>query len=131
MFHLAILKPKYYNMILNGTKPIESRFSFNKIAPYKKVCVGDVIYLKQTGKPVGAKCRVERAEFFELTPNVVEEIRVKYGKLIGTDKVEDWQSTKNKKFGTLIWVKDVQKIDSIEVPRSNGSAWFMLKTDLK
>ena len=130
MFHLAILKPKYYNMILNGSKPIESRFSFNKIAPYKKVCVGDTLYLKQTGKPVDVKCEVERVEFFELTPAIVEDIRLNYGRLIGTDNVKDWESTKQKKYGTLVWVKNVKKIKPIVVPRSNGAAWFVLENDL-
>ena len=40
----------------------------------------------------------------------VEEIRVMYGKQIGTDTFEDWQSTLQKKYGTLVWLKNVMRI---------------------
>ena len=48
MFHIAILRKKYFNLILSGKKTIESRFSYNKIAPYKQVEVGETIYLKES-----------------------------------------------------------------------------------
>lgn len=131
MYHIAILKPKYFNMILNGTKPIESRFSINKIAPYGVVSVGDVIYLKKTGCAVSNRCKVKRVEYFNLTPQVVEDIRLKYGELIGTSEPKDWESTKQKKYGTLIWIENVESIQPINVPRSNGNAWFVLDAELK
>lgn len=130
MFHLAILRQPFFNMILDGQKTIESRFSFNKIVPYQTVNVGDIIYLKETGKQVTAKCKVSDVKFFELTPQIVEDIRMKYGKQIGTDQFEDWETTKTKKYCTLIWICDIEKIKPISVPRSNGGGWFVLKQDL-
>ena len=46
MKHLAILRQPFFDMVLNGEKTIESRWSMNKIAPYKKVNIGDEILLK-------------------------------------------------------------------------------------
>lgn len=113
-------------MVLNGEKTIESRWSMKKIAPYKKVNVGDDIYLKLTGCPVTAKAKVKNVEFYELTPKIVESIRIKYGKEIGTDKFKDWKTTLNKKYCTLIWLEKVEKTPPLNVPKSNGAGWLII-----
>lgn len=97
-------------MILKGSKTIESRFSFNKVVPYQKVKIGDEILLKETGKDVTAKAIAKDVNYFELTPQIVEQIRLKYGKEIGTDKFANWETTKIKKYCTLIWLADVKKL---------------------
>ena len=121
MKHLAILRQPFFDMVLNGEKTIESRWSMNKIAPYKKVNIGDEILLKLTGQPATATAKVKDVKYYELTPDIVEDIRIKYGKQIGSDKFEDWESTLQKKYCTLIWLEDVKTIKPLEVPRSNGS----------
>lgn len=130
MYHLAILKNQFLNMILAGTKTIESRFSFNKIAPYNKVSVNDTIYFKESGGQVVAKAKIKDVKYYQLTPSIVEDIRVKYGKNIGTDYFEDWKTTLTKKYCTLIWLEDVEKLTPFTVPRSNGTAWFVLDKPL-
>ena len=127
MKHLAILRQPFFDMVLNREKTIESRWSMNKIAPYNKVNVGDEILLKLTGHPVTATAKVQDVKYYELTPEIVEDIRIKYGKQIGTDKFEDWGSTLQKKYCTLIWLEDVKTIKPLEVPRSNGAGWIVLK----
>lgn len=127
MKHIAILRQPFFDMVLSGEKTIESRFSMNKIAPYGKVKVGDEILLKLTGKPVTAVTRVKAVKYYELTPELTEIIREEYGKEIGTDKFDDWQSTLEKRYCTLIWLDKVKKIDPIEVPRSNGAGWLVIK----
>ena len=44
-----------------------------------------------------------------------------------TDMFEDWESTLQKKYCTLIWLEDVKTINPLEVPRSNGAGWIVLK----
>ena len=129
MKHIVILKEKYYNMIISGEKTIESRWSMNKCAPYKKVAVGDELLIKQMGKPVTLTAKVSNVMFFELTPKLVDELRVKYGKQIGTDKKEDWESALNKKYATLVWLKDVKEVDEIIVKRSNGAGWIVCENE--
>lgn len=109
MKHIAILRQPFFNMVLSGEKTIESRWSQNKCAPFNKVKVGDTIYIKQTGCAVTATAKVKDVKYYNLTPEIVEQIRIKYGKQIGTDKFEDWESTLNKKYCTLIWLSDVTK----------------------
>lgn len=127
MKHIAIFRQPFFDMVLNGEKTIESRWSMNNVAPYKKVDVGDEILLKITGHPVTACARVKDVKYFELTPQIVEEIRVKYGKQIGTDKFKDWQATLQKKYCTLIWLEDVKRIEPVQVPRSNGAGWMVVE----
>lgn len=127
MEHLVILKQKYFEMVLSGEKTIESRWSMNKCAPYEKVGVGDTIWLKETGKDVTVCATAGRVEFFELTPEIVDQIRIEHGKEIGTDKFEDWQGTLHKKYCSLIWLEDVKRVDPIKVKRSNGAGWIVLK----
>ena len=127
MQHIAILKQPFFDMVLSGEKTIESRWSMVKVAPYKKVSVGDKILLKETGKDVTATANVRKVQFYELTPEIVEDIRIKYGKQIGTDKFEDWKSTLQKKYCTLIWLDEVTPVAPIKVKRSNGAGWIVLK----
>lgn len=126
MKHIAILKQPFFNMILSGEKTIESRWSMNKVAPYNKVNIGDEILLKETGKDVTAIAEVKDIRYYELTPQIIEDIRIKFGKEIGADKFEDWQSTLQKKYCTLIWLDNVKKINPIKVPRGNGAGWIVL-----
>ena len=127
MKHIAILRQPFFDMVLNGEKTIESRWAMHKVAPYGKVKVGDEILLKETCKDVTATAKVGEVKFYELTPEIVEEIRKQYGKQIGTDKFEDWQGTLQKKYCTLIWLEDVKRINPIKVPRSNGAGWILVK----
>lgn len=127
MQHIAILRQPFFDMVLSGKKTIESRWSNNKIAPYGKVSVGDTILLKETGKMVTAIAKVSKVQYYQLTPSIVEDIRAKYGKQIGTDKFEDWQSTLHKKYCTLIWLKDVEVVEPLPVKRSNGAGWIVVK----
>jgi len=56
--HLAIFIEPYLDLIFKGKKTIESRFSINKILPYHKIQIGDVILLKKSsGKIEGATAR--------------------------------------------------------------------------
>ena len=127
MKHIAILRQPFYDMILRGEKTIESRWSQKKIAPYQKIKKGDTILFKLTGKDVTAKVKVEKVKFFELTPIIAEQIAIEYGKQIGVEKFEDWQTTKQKRYCTLIWLKDVTAIEPIKVQRSNGAGWIVLE----
>lgn len=125
MNHIAILKQPFFDMVLNGEKTIESRWSMNRIAPYGKVSKGDLIFLKESGKQVTATARVADVKYFRLDPGEADEIRAKWGKEIGTDKFENWESIREKRFCTLIWLSDVTKIRPIIVPRSHGAGWII------
>lgn len=127
MKHIVILRQPYFNMVVSGEKTIESRFSMHKVAPYGKVSIGDEILLKETGKDVTATAKVKDVKYYKLTPEIVEEIRIQYGKQIGTDRFEDWESSLQKRYCSLIWLTNVKQIEPIKVERSNGAGWLIVK----
>ena len=127
MKHIAVVRPPFYDMILNGEKTIESRWSLNKCAPYKKVNKDDVIYLKLPGKSISAIAEVEKVEFYELNVSLTEKIKILYGKEIGIHKFENWEIYKNKKYLTLIWLKNVRKIEPLEIKKKNKAGWATIK----
>lgn len=126
MKHLAILKQPFLDMILSGEKTIESRWAMHKIAPFNKLSVGDEILLKETSKDVIATAKVKDFKYFELTPKVADEIKQKYGKEIGVYKFENWENYRNKKYCTLIWLENVEKVKPFKVKRSNGAGWLII-----
>ena len=126
MRHLAILKQPFLNMILSGEKTIETRWAMHKIAPYNKLRVGDEILLKETCKEVIATAKVKDFKYFELTPQIADEIKQKYGKEIGVYKFENWENYRNKKYCTLIWLDNIEKVKPFKVKRSNGAGWIVI-----
>lgn len=99
----------------------------HRVDPYNRVSVDDEILLKETGKDVTATAKVKDVKYFGLTPQIVEDIRIKYGREIGTDKFEYWQTIYQKKYCTFTWLKDVKEINPTKVQRSNGAGWIALK----
>ena len=64
-YHLAILSQGWIELILNGTKTIESRFSKARSAPFGKVNAGDVVFMKESSGLVKGTFRVGKVESFE------------------------------------------------------------------
>lgn len=115
MEHLAIMDKDTINKILNGTKTIESRFSKNKISPYHKVKVGDIVYLKEGGKEIIACFIVDKVIYFDnLNKDKVLEIKAKYGKEINADD-SYFKIKESSSYGTLMYVKDPKRIEPITV----------------
>ena len=131
MEHLAILSKKFnlLNRILSGEKTIESRWYKFKKAPFKLIKVDENIYFKETGSPVNVKAKVKDTLFFEnLTPEKIKEIFLKYQKQIGTD-ISYLEQIKDKKFCSLIFLKEVKKIGPFEINKKgygNMTAWITI-----
>ncbi len=127
MKHLAVVRQPFYDLIINKTKTIESRWSLNKCAPYEKINKGDIIFFKQPGKMATATAQVKDVKFFELTPSLADEIKKKYGKEIGTEKFNDWETYRNKKFLTLIWLENVKRIEPRAFNKKGRAGWMLVK----
>lgn len=93
MQHIVILRQPFFEWCFLVKRLLKADGSMNKVAPYGKVSIGDKILLKETGKDVTAIAIVKDVKYYELTPEIVEEIRLCYGKQIGTDKFVDWETT--------------------------------------
>ena len=124
MNHIAIMNSKdYIDKILNKEKIIESRFSKNKITPYNKINVGDTIYLKESGKDITAKFKVEKVLYFDnLNSNKIKKLKKEYNKyVVAPDSY--WDSKINSNYGTLIYIKDPENIGSIKINKKSRNAF--------
>jgi len=130
MEHLAILRQPFLDSILSGEKTIESRWYKFKKAPFGMIKKGEIVYFKEAGKNVSAKAEVEKALFFDgLDAEKIRQIIEKYGGRIGIDFSYE-EKVKDKKFCTLIFVKNVCKIAPFEIDKKgygNMAAWITLK----
>ncbi len=130
MDHLAIVRQPFFGMILSGEKSIESRWYRSRKAPFGNIRAGETVYLKEPGKPVSAKCEVEKALFFEhLDKAKIEGIIKKYGSRIGIS-LSRLGMVKDKKFCTLIFIKNVRRLKTFKISKKghgNMCAWITLK----
>ncbi len=124
--HLVILKKPYLDAILEGRKQVESRFSRAKPAAFGRLVVGDRLFLKVSSGPVCATARVAAIEGFEgLTPPKIIGLKKQYNRyILGSD--EYWRSKSDSKFGLLVWLKDVRRIEPIQIAKKDWRAWVIL-----
>lgn len=123
--HLAVMVEPFLRYILDGTKTIETRFSKNLIAPYRRIAPGDLVFLK--AGPVVASFRAASVECVDL--NDYERVRLRecYSKEICADD-EFWDQRDDRNYATLIGIEDVQRLTPVAVPKHDRRGWLVLRT---
>ena len=125
-YHLVILKKPYLEAILEGRKRIESRFTRTRRSYFGRVFTGDVLFLKESSGPVCGVASVSKVKnFADLTREKVFEIKRRYNHdIAGRD--EHWQSKADCRFGVLVWLVDVKRIESVRIDKKDWRAWVVL-----
>ena len=142
-YHLAILTPGWIELILDGSKTIESRFTKVRCAPFGKVHEGNIVYLKESGGLVKGMFTVAKVEMFEnLKLRQIHDLYMKHkeaifasnfpvevsGFPISYDPPEKWLTAKH---ATLIHVSDPIAFENPFGYRQSGrSAWLVLDAPL-
>ncbi len=119
--HLAIFRPDLAEAVLAGEKTIETRFSIHKIAPYGVISVGDLVFIKPSGREIIGQFRVKKVIFMEgLEANDVTEIFKRY-------KVEI-NSKLSAKFATIIFITESERLitSPIKIKKSDRRGWVVL-----
>ena len=136
-YHLAILAPGWTELILDGSKTIESRFTKVRCAPFGKVHEGDSVYMKESGGLVKGMFTVAKVETFEhLTDAQICDLFYKeYREQIFSSLSASMQRPPEKwltaKHATLIHVSDPIAFDKPFPYKQKGrSAWLVLDTPL-
>lgn len=130
--HLAIFTQSYLNLILSGKKTIESRFSVDKRAPYNKVSTGDIVIIKQSGGLIVGEFTAGKVYCIDIKKDDTDMKFCKsFSKEICSDIDENfWELRKNKKFATLIEIKELKQYDvprkCSEKPNKSMAGWFIL-----
>lgn len=126
--HLAIFKGNGGELILNGQKTIESRFSRAKIAPFGQVFSRELVYIKPSGKEIIGQFRVKKVICFEgLTAGDVKDIREIYGKEIAMDEIY-WKAKEAAKVATLIFIGESSRFLTapLKIPKKDLRGWVVL-----
>jgi len=129
--HLAVVNEPYLSYIENREKTIESRFTKNKIAPYKIIKTGDVVFMKKAGGPVQSFFIVKDAIFFENNPEILQNIKQDFTDQICASDESFWDARINKKYISLIGVDSVVKIDELKIDKKDKRAWLTFDNTYK
>ncbi len=129
MMHVAVLKKKYIELILDGTKRIECRLTKQARAPYGVIERGETIFIKQSGGPYRAVAKAGRVMCEGgLTPSRIREVRRVYGALLGGGGDKFWTMKSDCNYLTLIWLEDVIATDlGPKLKPLQGRAWVTME----
>ncbi len=132
--HLAILKQPWLDLILEGKKTIESRFTKIRCAPYGRINTGDVVYLKESGGPVKGQFTVSKVETYtDLTCEMLLDINRRYHRHIFVDPQFQgfWEKWSAAKYATLIHVDNVIAYQNpFPFQKKDARAWIVLDKPL-
>lgn len=126
--HLAIFKGEGAELILNGEKTIESRFSSRKNPPFGQISAGDLVYIKPTGKEIIGQFRVKKVIFYDgLTNEDLLEIKESLNDAIVQDN-DYWKAKLGSKYGTLIFIGESSRFITapVKIPKKDLRGWVVL-----
>ncbi len=123
--HLGIFTEPYLTYMLDGKKTIESRFSKNKIAPYEKIELGDIVLVKKSGGKVLAFFTIKEILFFDLEETPISEIRKKYEKELCVEEAF-WKQKEKSRYGTLIRIDQIERLKPFSISKKGMQTWIKL-----
>lgn len=124
--HLAIFVEPFLQYVLDGKKTVESRFSVNRCAPYRRVHPGDAIVLKRSGGPVVAICEVTQAWDYELDLTSWQEIRVQFTNALCAQDPSFWTDRKDASYATLLRIDHVTPLVPLVCAKQDRRGWVVL-----
>ena len=137
MHHIAIMNPawKLIPKILSGEKTIESRWYKHKVAPWNRVHAGDVVFFKNSGKPVTVTAEVRDVkQYSDLSPERVNEILKEYGTRDGINNADlpfYFDRFKNKRYCILVFLKNMNAVEQSFHVNKKGygmqAAWMVVE----
>jgi len=129
-YHVAILREPYLSLILNGKKTIESRFTKRRTAPFNKVSVNDLIYLKKSGGSILGTASVQSVQFFSnLNPQDISQIMNQYKAELQIQP-DFMELKRDSNYASLIWLKNVKRMQPIQFKKNNQLPWVLLEDRL-
>ncbi|HLZ24712.1 MAG TPA: ASCH domain-containing protein [Ktedonobacterales bacterium] len=130
-FHLAIFVPPYLDLILEGRKTAESRFSRLRIAPYGQVAAGDVLLLKRSGGPIAGICLIEHVWQFDLETIGLAPIRAEFAAALCATGDAFWQARTTARYATIMSLTHVRPIAPLPYSKRDRRGWVCLRTVLE
>jgi hypothetical protein len=125
--HLVVLHRRYLDLLLDGRKRVECRFSKIKRPPYEAVAPGDLLWLKLPSGPVEAVARAAECRFQTLRSGEdVRRIQRAHGDAISAPDEFYVEAASWARYCTLIWIETVLAIRPMTVYKPDQRAWAVL-----
>lgn len=124
--HLAVMTGLYLELLLDGTKTIESRFSRNRVAPFGQVYDGDIIFFKPAAGPITAVGLAGNVLHVDLGRVPLQQIADEYGTAIAPVDASFWSDRATARFATLVTMLDIVKTSPVTVSKRDRRGWVVL-----
>lgn len=127
--HLAIFTPPFLDLILDGKKTIEGRFSRVRCVPFEAIEEGDVVFMKESGGLVHGSFVVAKVETFRnLNSELLGDIERNYSKGLCADADSlYWKKRAGCKYATLLYVGSFQRFEKpFPFPKKDRRGWVVL-----
>lgn len=124
-YHLAILRNPWYQYLIAGLKPIESRWYKRKLVPYERIDISDIIFPKCAGRSMVNYC-VTLKGIANLEDHTADELRrLKEAICIDEDYIKKGEK-EEKTYLTLLYVDKIYKLTKpFEYKQSGQQAWIV------
>ena len=126
-WHLAVFVEPFLTYVLDGTKKVESRFSVNDAAPYRKVERGDVILIKSSGGPIVGIAEAANATSYQIDAVGLNDIRARFGDALCIEGEDFWHAKRAACYATLVQLSRVSSTDHIECEKRDKRGWVTLR----
>ena len=127
--HVAIFSPPFLDLILEGRKTIEGRFSRVRCAPFNSIYEGDTVLMKESGGPIRGSFLVARVETFDnLNSEKLMDLEIIYGaRLCAEVDPQYWQKRSDTRYATLLHVSKIRRFDQpFSFPKKDRRGWVIL-----
>lgn len=131
--HLAIFVPPFLDLILEGKKTIEGRFSRVRCAPFEVIEDGDTVLMKESGGLVRGAFVVAKVETFRnLDSEVLKDIEANYSKgLCANADPLYWKRRADCKYATFLHIEIFQRFDNpFPFPKKDRRGWVVIKNPI-
>lgn len=123
--HLGIFTEPCLGYMLDGKKKVESRFSKNKIVPFRSIGKEDIVIVKKSGGKIVAYFTIKEVLFFNLEETKISEIRKKYEKELCVDE-EFWKKKETSRYATLIIIDKIYNLNPFKIQKKGMQTWIKL-----
>ncbi len=126
--HLAILSQPFLDLILDGKKTIESRFSKVRCAPHGVVKTGDIVLMKKPGGKVLGQFTVGKVLYFpDITPEQFEHVKSHAKEICADYDPHFWETRTAARYVTLMSVLDVVRYETpMSVAKKDKRGWAVI-----
>jgi hypothetical protein len=124
--HLAVFVEPYLDLLMAGTKTIESRFSQNGGAPFEQIWPGDLVLLKRSGGDINGIARVGEVRNVKRCDRAWNDLRTLYQHQLCAIENDFWQRALKSWYATFIWFNEIKSLAPIQCNKQDQRGWVVM-----